>query len=126
LGPLHTLYDRFRDRVAFFVVYIKEAHPEDAWVLTSNRQAGIAVTDPTTETDRSEVASTCAVRMSMRIPRLLDGMTNQVARQYGGWPDRLYLVGTDGRVAWQGEPGPSGFKPGELEAAIEKELRLAS
>ncbi len=125
MGELEQLYERFRDRVAFVVIYIKEAHPEDGWVLDSNRQAGIAVTDPTSDAGRSAVAQTCAVRMNIRMPVLLDGLDNRVARAYGGWPDRLYLVGQDGRIAWQGGPGPSGFRPAELQAAIERELALA-
>jgi len=123
LGKLHELYDRFRDRVAFFVVYIKEAHPEDGWVVTSNRQSGIAVRDPTSDADREGLAHTCALRLSIRMPVLLDAINDRVARAYGAWPDRLYLVGTDGRIAWQGGPGPFGFKPDELEAAIILELR---
>ena len=41
---------------------------------------------------------------------------------YGGWPDRLYLIGRDGRIAFQGEEGPFGFKPAKLAAAIDAEL----
>lgn len=114
--------ERYAGRVASFVVYIKEAHPEDGWVLASNREQDIAVTDPTSQGERTEVAGTCAVRLDIRIPVLIDGMDNETARQYGGWPDRLYLIGKDGRVAFQGEEGPSGFKPEELERAIESEL----
>ena len=32
-----------------------------------------------------------------------------------GGLDRLYLIGQDGRIAFQGVEGPSGFKPEELE-----------
>ena len=58
-------------------------------------------------------------------PVLLDDVDDAVALAYGGWPDRLYLIGRDGRVAFQGEPGPDGFKPEELAAAIESELGSA-
>ena len=47
---------------------------------------------------------------------------NAVASAYGGWPDRLYLIRRDGRIAYQGGEGPFGFKPDELEQAIEREL----
>ncbi len=57
------------------------------------------------------------------MPVLLDGVDNEVARGYGGWPDRLYLIGRDGRVAFQGAEGPFGFIPEELAAALEAELR---
>jgi hypothetical protein len=123
LGELEAMAERYTGRVAFFVVYIKEAHPEDGWVLASNREQEIAVTDPASAGERSAVAEACAVRLEIRMPVLIDALDNETARQYGGWPDRLYLVGRDGRVAFQGEEGPSGFKPDELERAIQEYLR---
>jgi hypothetical protein len=122
LDALHNLHDTYGGDVAFFVVYIREAHPEDGWVLQRNRLSGIRVTDPVTADDRTEVAQVCATRLSIRIPILVDGQDNAVASAYGGWPDRLYLIGRDGRVAFQGAQGPFGFKPAELEAAIRAEL----
>jgi iodothyronine deiodinase-like protein len=118
LGELEEMAERYAGRVAFFVVYIKEAHPEDGWVLASNRAEGIAVRDPTSASERSA----CAVRMHIRMPVLIDALDNETARQYGGWPDRLYLIGKDGRIAFQGETGPDGFRPEELERAIHAEL----
>jgi hypothetical protein len=115
--------DRYRGRVAFFVVYIKEAHPEDGWVLEMNRDQQIAFTDPVTLDARTEVARSCAARLEIRMPVLIDSLDNRIASQYGGWPDRLYLIGKDGRIAFQGSEGPFGFKPIELERAIEKELK---
>jgi hypothetical protein len=58
----------------------------------------------------------------MEMPMAMDGLDNAVASAYGGWPDRLYLVGRDGRIAYQGGEGPFGFKPEELERAIETHL----
>jgi hypothetical protein len=57
------------------------------------------------------------------MPMVVDGVDNAVASAYGGWPDRLYFVGRDGRIAFQGGEGPFGFKPDELGLAIERELR---
>ncbi|MDP8929985.1 MAG: hypothetical protein M3O70_15810 [Actinomycetota bacterium] len=122
MDALHALYDRDGARVAFFIVYIKEAHPEDGWVLTHNREEGIAVSDPSSEQERVAVAGACVARSAIRIPVLLDSMDNTVASAYGGWPDRLYLIGRDGRVNFQGEKGPRGFLPERLEEAIEDEL----
>ena len=45
-----------------------------------------------------------------------------MASAYGALPDRLYLIGRGGDVAFQGEPGPWGFQPADLETAIESEL----
>jgi hypothetical protein len=123
LGELEELHDRHGDRVAFFIVYVREAHPEDGWVLADNRRQEIAVVDPTSLQGRAEAAGACAARLRTRIPILLDDVDDAVALAYGGWPDRLYLIGRDGRVAFQGERGPDGFKPDELAEAIEIELR---
>ena len=78
--------------------------------------------DPTTESERAGVAAVCAVRLKISMPLLLDGLDDEVARAYGGWPDRLYLVDRDGRIAFQGGEGPFGFHPEQLGAAIELEL----
>jgi hypothetical protein len=56
--------------------------------------------------------------MRIGMPVLIDGIDNAVASAYGGWPDRLYLIGRDGRIAFQGGQGPFGFKPNDLECAI--------
>jgi hypothetical protein len=111
--------------VQFLVVYIREAHPEEGWILPENRRSGVAVNEPRTDEERRTVASTCAVDLRMRMPMVVDGVDNAVASAYGGWPDRLYLVGRDGRIAFQGGEGPFGFKPDELERAIERHASLA-
>ena len=125
MGALHELYDLHKGEVAFFIVYIKEAHPEDGWVVTHNRDEGIAVVDPRSSGDRSTVAEACVVKSAIRIPMLIDGLGNAVASAYGGWPDRLYLIGRDGRVAFRGEPGPFGFVPERLAEAIGAEANLS-
>jgi hypothetical protein len=122
LGELEELWQRHRDEVAFFIVYIREAHPEDGWVLRVNREEEIALADPTSLAERAAAAEACVLRLRTRIPVLLDDVDDVVALAYGGWPDRLYLIGRDGRVAFQGDEGPFGFKPEELERAIEAEL----
>jgi len=122
LGALEELQRRYGGDVAFFVVYIKEAHPEDGWVLDRNRRAGVSIEDPTSDQERTGVADACALRMRLNLPVLIDRMDNAVASAYGGWPDRLYLIGRDGRIAFQGDEGPFGFKPGALDAAIRTEL----
>jgi Iodothyronine deiodinase len=103
------------------LVYIREAHPEEGWILPENRRSGVAVHEPTTVAERLAVASTCVSNLQVEMPTVVDEIGNGVASAYGGWPDRLYLVGADGRIAFQGGEGPFGFKPAELERAL---LRL--
>ena len=51
-------------------------------------------------------------------PALVDEMDDQVAADYAAMPERLYLIGTDGHVAYQGGMGPMFFRPSEWEEAI--------
>jgi hypothetical protein len=122
LGSLHQQWERYRDRVDFAVVYIREAHPEDGWVVSMNRDEQIVFDDPASDSERTQVAATCAIRLEILMPVVVDGVDDRVARAYGALPDRLYLVSKGGRIAFQGEPGPFGFQPAALESAIEAEL----
>lgn len=60
------------------------------------------------------------------MPAVVDGMDDAVNRAYQGHPDRLYLVGIDGKIQYAGERGPRGFDPDTWEQAIEQELRNAT
>ena len=51
---------------------------------------------------------------------LIDDMKNSADSLYSGWPDRLFLVDTQGKIAFRGDRGPRGFIPSELESAIKK------
>ena len=68
MGPLHELWEKHASVVQFVVVYIREAHPEDGWVVTMNREQGIALNDPTTNAERENVAEACALRLEIRTP----------------------------------------------------------
>ena len=82
--------------------------------------------EPKTDEERRAVASTCAVNLRMQMAMVVDGVDNAVASAYGGWPDRLYLIGRDGAIAFQGGEGPFEFKPETLERAIERELAVVA
>jgi Iodothyronine deiodinase len=104
-------------------VYIREAHPEDGWVIPENRRSRLSVHEPRTDDERARVAETCAVNLELGIPMVVDRMDNAVASAYGGWPDRLYLLAADRTILYRGGEGPFGFKPEELEQAIDRELK---
>lgn len=65
--------------------------------------------------DRSDVAKQCVATLNLTMPTLIDRDDNQVNTAYGAWPDRLYIIGVDGKVAYQGGPGPGGFRVEEVE-----------
>ena len=53
---------------------------------------------------------------------LIDGIDNSVEQLYTGWPDRLMLIDREGRLVYKSEPGPFGFEPSQLEAALRQLL----
>jgi hypothetical protein len=112
--------------VEFFVVYIREAHPTDEWQVEDNEREGVLFAQPATLEARTEIAKVCALDLELAIPTLIDDMENSTDRKYYALPDRLYLIGRSGRVAYRGGPGPFGFVASELERAIEKYLADAN
>jgi hypothetical protein len=112
------LYARYRDRADFYAVYIREAHPSDGWSMESNERAGIKVAQPKTSEERTQAASLCCSALDLAIPLLVDTIDDAVGRAYSGFPDRLYLIDRNGRVAYKGGRGPFGYKPRELEQTL--------
>lgn len=117
-GQLSKLFADFGKDVQFFMIYCREAHPIDG---TSPGTKTI-VEDPISDAERRKVAQQYVADMGLEIPTLLDGVDDAVGKAYASHPDRLYLIGKDGKVAYAGARGPMGFKPNELRAAIGKEL----
>jgi hypothetical protein len=91
-------------------------------VIPENRRSRLSVHEPRTDHERARIAETCAVKLELGMPVVVDRMDNAVASAYGGWPDRLYLLAADRTILYQGGEGPFGFKPEELEQAIDREL----
>lgn len=83
---------------------------------------GVLFRNPTTTAEREHVADSCVRKLHLAIPALIDSIDNRVEKAYTGWPDRLFLIGADGKVRYKSEPGPFGFDPGNLEKALAVEV----
>jgi hypothetical protein len=103
-------------------VYIQEANLSDIWQMSSNVRDGVIFATPRTDGERLGIAESCVRRLGIRFPALIDGMDDSVERRYTGWPDRLMLIDIDGRLVFKTEPGPFGFEPSQLEAALSRLL----
>jgi type I thyroxine 5'-deiodinase len=106
--------------VAFYAVYILEAHPSDVWQMQSNIRDKVIFSSPKDEGERAEVAGACVRKLGIKFPALIDGFENRTEIAYTGWPDRLYLIDREGKVVYKSKPGPFGFKPSQLEEALKK------
>lgn len=90
--------------------------------MAANEREGIRVNQPRTYEERVKVAGKCLEDLKLSIPCLVDDMQNTAQRAYAGWPDRLYVIDKEGKVAYRGGPGPGGFRPQEAEEALKKLL----
>jgi type I thyroxine 5'-deiodinase len=90
--------------------------------MRSNVRENVVFRDPQSDAERTTRAQSCVRNLGIKFPALVDGIDNVVERVYTGWPDRLYLVGPDGRIVYKSAPGPFGFHPAELEAELRKIL----
>ncbi len=118
-----ALFEAFREKASTYFVYIAEAHAVDEWQTESNEQAGIRVLQHTTLEDRVAEARAGARRLGLTMPVLVDGMENAVSEAFAAWPERIYVIGADGRIAFKGGPGPWEFDPEAAGRALDEILR---
>ncbi len=117
-GNIEKLYERYKDRAKFFLIYVREAHPKESWWMMSNQRAGIDIAQPKDFSGRRAVAETCQRHLDLKIPFLVDAIDDAVGSQYSGMPNRLYLIDQQGRIAFKNGRGPFGFHPRQLEQAL--------
>ena len=115
---MEEIYRQYGDRAEFFVVYIQEAHPTDGWQVETNIKDGVYFRQHQSFDEREEVATTCSMDLHISIPVLVEEMDNGVDEGYGAAPERLYVIGADGRVTYRGGAGPHFFDPDEWERAV--------
>ncbi len=115
---LHRIYDEYEGRARFLTVYIAEAHPDDEWQTDSNRKDQFVFKQPRRFEERQELAKVLVDRLKYRVPLAIDAMDNRTDAAFAAWPERIYILGTGGKILYKGKVGPFGFKPEEAEAAL--------
>ena len=90
--------------------------------MQGNIKDNVVFASPRNEEERAYVAGACVRKLGIKLPAVLDEFGNSTEQVYTGWPDRLYLIDVQGRVAYKSKPGPFGFHPDELRAALVKAL----
>jgi len=118
---MNALYQQYRDRAEFFVVYIGEAHASDAWQVPNNLKDRVIVVSPANAREREAVADVCMTKLGLTMPAIVDTFDDATELAYTGWPERLYLIDRTGRIAYKSRPGPYGFALADLEAALQRE-----
>ena len=87
-----------------------------------DRRGGLFNRGAQSEEERDRMATFCSHTLGLTIPAVTDTMDDATSSDYDGWPERLFLISTDGLVAYRGGPGPMGFDPDGFEQAIRAHL----
>lgn len=102
------------------MVYIAEAHPTDEWQLPVNETDGVLLSQPTDFAERKAAAAAMEASLGLGVPQLVDGMDDAASEAFSAWPERIYVVGVDGNIAYPGAPGPFGFEPDKARAVLDE------
>jgi type I thyroxine 5'-deiodinase len=100
-------------------VYIGEAHASDGWQIPSNLTDNVVFANPANFEERSQIGQACVRKLGIKFPAVIDTLDNATEQAYTGWPDRLYVIDRDGRVAYKAKPGPFGFRPEEVAETLQ-------
>ncbi len=104
------MYQDYKDVAEFRMIYIKEAHAADG-----RRPVGYAKELGITEHDNYKERCTTAEMLfknkELTIPCLVDSMDDKTNKDYSAYPDRIFLVRKDGKLAVAAARGPWGFSP---------------
>lgn len=112
---MERMYQDHKDIADFYIVYIREAHASDStWPVPYAKEKGI--TQHKDFAERCTVADSLVKDKKLTIPFLIDDMENTAGDAYQAWPDRVYLVRSDGTLGVAGQRGPWGFAPALAEA----------
>lgn len=125
---MKSLYKAYKGQAVFFVIYIREAHPapegqkaEDAgWKAIGD----VVYSQPKTFEERRKLAETACTFWEMPIPTLVDTVEPSVGQVYEAWPNRIYVIDTDGKIVYRGPKGPMGVTPREGEKCLRELLGL--
>lgn len=100
MGRLKTLHGKYGDRAAFVFVYVTEAPHEDHLVGPLREHSPKA-----TYAERRQGVREILEGMAFPIPCLFDREDGKVEILYDAWPQRLLVVGVDGKVVFDAGRG---------------------
>lgn len=115
MARLEEMRQGYGEELEFLYVYIKEAHPDDEWQMDSNVEKDLVFNQPKTFEERMNLAQAFVTEMEIEGPVMVDEIDNIANACFAAWPERLYVIDTDGRIVYKGGMGPFDFDTDELD-----------
>jgi tetratricopeptide (TPR) repeat protein len=123
---INQMYQKYGKRIQFLLVYIREAHAGENWQSTINEREGVSLKTALTIDEKQDHAGLCRRKLKIEYPAVVDGMDGKAETAYAAWPSRLYLIGRDGRIAYESRLSEFEFQPAGFAAALEKSVEPKS
>src|SRR5438094_794184 len=95
--------------IAFIALSVMAGGPKDAVYMVRYAQ-------PRTLSDRLAIANDFTKRFKYPLPFGVDDMQNAANDAYAAWPERLYVIDENGKIAYRGGMGPFNYNPAEVRA----------
>lgn len=122
MGAIEQLYERYRDRAHFLLVYTREEHPEETGKKYADWMRVPAQKDACSLEERAQAARQLRRLCNLQLPILVDNMQDTVSTAYQGRPSRLFVLDRGGCFAFVGALGPAGFHPEQAAPELDKLL----
>jgi len=116
------LYKTYADRVHFYLIYVREAHPIDGWALLSNP---FQIRSPQSIEERCKVAVAFHHKLKVTMPVLVDALDDLVEKNYACWPNRMYILDAQGKIVEKASAGPNSVEISARKAAAILDKLLA-
>ena len=100
------LYEKYKDRANFVLIYTLEAHPygsnspyrDEEWVTARNQVPAILVPQHTSLQERMMVASMSKTELKFEYPFLVDSLDNATWQAYGSAPSPAFVIDRTGVI----------------------------
>jgi hypothetical protein len=90
--------------------------------MDSNVKDGFVHNQPKVLAERQALGRILVDKLKYRMPVLIDPIDDRAEKAFAAWPERIYVIGAGGRVAFKGGMGPFEFKPEEAVKSLEEIL----
>lgn len=121
---LNELYAKYKRKLPFYLIYIREAHDNDEWESTRNVRDGIRMAPARNLPEKMEHAALCVRKLRIDFPALVDGAGGEAERAYAAWPSRAYLIDAQGRIAYSSGLTEQEFDAGDWDAMIKRQVAV--
>ncbi|KYQ88436.1 thyroxine 5'-deiodinase [Tieghemostelium lacteum] len=118
---LQEIYEEFKDRAQFYIVYLKEIHPSDGWYIGGDEISLTHKNTTTMEQRQAYVSDMKEYSPFLTIPFLIDLMDDNFNFGYDAVPERLFVL-ENNKFQYVGGYGPFDFLPEQLKAFLTKKF----